>query len=163
MHASVGVINMKGNAKVITALNERLGEELGAISQYMVHTEMCVNWGYKELGEHMEKIAKDEMRHAEMLISRIIFLEGMPTVQRPAPIKIGTTVKEMIANDQAGEQDAVGLYNEVIRLAVAEGDNGTREIVVKILQDEEGHTDWEEQQLTQIEQMGLENYLTNQV
>lgn len=154
---------MQGNAKVITALNERLGEELGAISQYMVHAEMCANWGYKELGEHMEKIAKDEMRHAEMLISRIIFLEGMPAVQRPAPIKIGQTVKEMIANDQAGEQDAVGLYNDVIRLAVAEGDNGTREVVVKILQDEEGHTDWEEQQLTQIEQMGLENYLANQV
>jgi bacterioferritin len=154
---------MKGNAKVITALNERLAEELGAISQYMVHAEMCANWGYKELGGHMEKIAKDEMRHAEMLIGRIIFLEGMPTVQKPAPIRVGTTVKEMIAYDQAGEQDAAGLYNGVISLAVAEGDNGTREIVVKILQDEEGHTDWEEQQLTQIEQMGLANYLTNQI
>lgn len=154
---------MKGNAKVIETLNHRLSEELAAISQYMVHGEMCANWGYKKLSDKLEHIARDEMKHAEMLISRIIFLEGTPVVNKLAPILIGKSVKEIIGNDHEGELGAVRGYNETARLAVEVGDNGTRELVDSIIKDEEGHVDWEEAQRDLIVQMGLENYLVTQV
>lgn len=154
---------MKGNPKVLEALNERLSEELAAINQYMVHAEMAENWGYSKLHGELEKIARTEMHHAEALIGRIIFLEGHPEVSKLAPIKIGKTVQEMVINDHAGEADAVRAYNEVIRLATEAGDNGTRELIEGILKDEEGHVDWGEQQSDQIKQMGLENYLATKV
>jgi bacterioferritin len=154
---------MKGNQKVIDSLNARLREELTAISQYMVHSEMCANWGYEKLHEAIEKQAVDEMHHAEWLIARVIFLEGAPVVSKLDEIRIGKTVKEIVVNDHEAEIQAVRAYNDSIRLAVELGDNATRDLLAKILKDEERHVDWGEVQRDQIEQMGLENYLTNQV
>jgi len=154
---------MKGNQKVVDSLNARLREELTAISQYMVQSEMCANWGYGKLHAAIEKQAKDEMHHAEMLIGRVIFLEGMPVVSKLDQIKVGKTVKDMIGNDREAEAGAIKAYNETMRLAVELGDNATRDMLAKILQDEERHVDWAEQQRDQIEQMGIENYLANQV
>ena len=154
---------MKGNAQLIEMVNQRLAEELTAISQYMVHSEICANWGFQGLHEHITKQAMDEMHHAEMLIERIIFLEGAPIVSKLNPIRIGANIKEIILRDYEGELDAVRAYNETMKLAVEVGDNGTRELLAKILHDEEGHVNWEEEQRDQIAQMGLENYLTTQV
>jgi bacterioferritin len=153
---------MKGNKKLITALNLRLAEELTAINQYMVHSEMCENWGYKNLHMAIRKQAMDEMHHAEWLIERIIFLDGAPTVSKLNNIKIGKTVSEMISNDNNDELDAVRVYNETIILAREVNDEGTVELLTKILKMEEGHVDWAEMQRAQIEQMGMENYLVNQ-
>lgn len=153
---------MKGNAEVIAALNDRLSEELTSISMYMVHSEMCANWGFQKLHEEIEKQAMDEMRHAEQLIGRILFLEGKPTVSRLGQMKIGSTVEEMISTDENAEVDAIRGYNETIALAVTLGDNGTRELLAKILLDEERHVDWGETQRELIQQMGLQNYLANQ-
>lgn len=153
---------MKGNPKVIAALNNALAEELTAISQYMVHSEMYDNWGYEKLHKKFEKTAIDEMKHAEKLIGRIIFLEGRPTVSELKKFHIGSEAKAMIGNDLANEIGAVKLYNELIALATDAGDNGTREMVESILKDEEGHVDLEEAQLDQIAQMGIQNYLAEQ-
>ncbi len=153
---------MKGNDKVIQALNDRLAEELTAINQYMLHSEMCENWGYGKLHKAIRAQAMDEMHHAEWLIERIIFLEGLPQVSKLNPMKIGKTVKDMVTNDYQDEIDAVRLYNESMKLATQAGDNGTRELFKKILEMEEGHVDWAEEQRDQIEQMGLANYLANQ-
>ena len=154
---------MKGKAKVLKVLNELLADELTAINQYMVHSEMCDNWGYAKLHEKIEKRAVDEMRHAETLMGRIIFLEGAPTVSRLKAISIGQSVKEMVMRDHESEQGAVKGYNDAIRIALDEADNGTRELFESILKDEEAHIDWLEAQRDQIEQMGIENYLTTQV
>ena len=154
---------MKGHQKVIDSLNARLREELTAISQYMVQSEMCANWGYEKLHEAIEKQAKDEMHHAEMLIGRVIFLEGAPVVSKLDQIKVGKTVKDMIGNDRESEAGAIKAYNETMRLAMDLGDHATRDLLAKILQDEERHVDWAEQQRDQIAQMGIENYLANQV
>ncbi len=154
---------MKGDAKVLRTLNDLLAEELTAINQYMVHSEMCDNWGYQKLHKAIEKQAFDEMHHAEWLISRILFLEGSPTVSKLNRMVIGKTVKEMVLSDYGAEVDAVKSYNAAIRLAVQAGDNGTKELLTKILKDEESHVDWAEQQRDQIEQIGLQNYLQNQV
>jgi bacterioferritin len=153
---------MTGHPKVLQALNALLADELTAINQYMVHSEMCDNWGYEDLHKAIEKRAIDEMRHAESLIARILFHEGSPTVSMLNAISIGKTVKEMIANDTAAEAGAITAYNEAIRTATEVGDNGTRELLEKTLKDEEAHIDWLEAQRDQIEQMGLENYLANQ-
>lgn len=154
--------HMQGNQKIIEVLNELLADELTAISQYMVHSEMCDNWGYEQLHTAIEKQAHDEMHHAEWLIQRIIFLEGTPVVSKLNPMKIGKSVSDMIANDQADEQGAVRAYNAAIRLAHEVDDQATVDLLTKILKMEEGHEDWGEKQRAQIEQMGLENYLTNQ-
>jgi bacterioferritin len=154
---------MKGNKKIVDALNALLQDELTAISQYMVHSEMCSNWGYEKLHEKTEKRAIDEMKHAEKLIARIIFLEGMPVVTKLNRIKIGPSVEEQLSNDGHGEVDAIKMYNAGIKLAVDLGDNGTREMLDSILKDEEDHLDWLEAQLDQIKQMGIQNYLTEQV
>jgi bacterioferritin len=154
---------MKGNATVLKVLNELLADELTAINQYMVHSEMCDNWGYGKLHEAIEKRAVDEMHHAESLMGRIIFLEGAPTVSKLKPIAIGQSVKEMVTNDHESEKGAVKGYNDAIRIAIDAADNGTRELFDKILKDEEAHIDWLEAQGDQIEQMGIENYLANQV
>ncbi len=153
---------MKGNAKILTALDNLLADELTAINQYMVHSEMCENWGYNKLHMDIRKQAMDEMHHAEWLIERIIFLEGTPTVSKLNSIKIGKTVSAMINNDNSDEIDAVRSYNEAIKLARAVDDQGTLDLLAKILKMEEGHVDWAEIQHAQIEQMGLENYLVNQ-
>ncbi len=154
---------MKGNEKVIEALNEMLADELTAINQYMVHSEMCANWGYGELHEAIEKRAITEMRHAEKLIGRIIFLEGIPIVSKLNPLHIGGDVETQLRNDLASETGAVKMYNDGIRLAVEQGDNGTRALLEAILHDEEDHVDWLEAQLDQIAQMGIQNYLVEQV
>ena len=153
---------MKGNAKVIAALNGALAEELTAISQYMVHSEMYDNWGYERLHKKFEKIAFDEMKHAEKLIARIIFLEGRPVVSELRKFHIGAKADAMIKNDLATELGAVKLYNEIIALAGEAADFGTRELLESILKDEEGHVDFEEAQLDQIEQMTIANYLAEQ-
>jgi bacterioferritin len=153
---------MKGNEKLIKVLNQLLADELSAISQYMVHSEMCDNWGYEKLHKAIEGQAKDEMHHAEWLIKRIIFLEGMPIVQKLNPIKIGKSVLEMVTNDQDAELGAVRAYNEGIALAREVSDEATADLLTQILKMEEGHVDWAEAQRDQIEQMGLQNYLANQ-
>jgi bacterioferritin len=153
---------MKGNEKVLIALNQLLAEELTAINQYMVHSEMCENWGYKKLHVEIRKQAMDEMHHAEWLIERIIFFEGAPTVSKLNQIKIGKTVSEMINNDNGDELGAVRSYNEAIKLARTVDDQGTVDLLTKILKMEEGHVDWNEMQQAQIEQMGIENYLADQ-
>jgi bacterioferritin len=153
---------MKGNEKLLKVLNQLLADELTAINQYMVHSEMCENWGYNKLHMDIRKQAMDEMHHAEWLIERLIFLEGTPTVSKLNPIKIGKTVSEMINNDNSDELDAVRSYNEAIKLARAVDDQGTIDLLSKILKMEEGHVDWAEIQRAQIKQMGMENYLANQ-
>jgi bacterioferritin len=154
---------MKGNDKVIAALNTLLADELTAINQYMVHSEMCANWGYGELHEAIEKRAITEMKHAEMHIGRIIFLEGRPIVSELNPLHIGADVLEQLKNDLGAEQGAVKAYNDAIKLAAEAGDNGTRVMLEGILKDEEGHLDWLETQLDQIEQMGIQTYLVEKV
>jgi bacterioferritin len=153
---------MKGNEKLVKVLNQLLADELTAISQYMVHSEMCDNWGYEKLHKAIEGQAKDEMHHAEWLIQRIIFLEGTPVVDKLNPMKIGKTVLEIVTNDQDAELDAVRAYNKGIALAREVSDEATAGLLRKILTMEEGHVDWAEEQRDQIEQMGLQNYLTNQ-
>ena len=153
---------MKGNEKLLTVLNQLLSDELTAINQYMVHSEMCDNWGYDRLHQAIEKQAVAEMHHAESLIQRIIFLEGTPIVSKLNPLKIGKTVPEMIANDQEFELAAIRAYNEGIALAHEVGDQASVDLLIHILKMEEDHEDWAEMQRDQIGQMGLENYLTNQ-
>jgi len=154
---------MKGNPKIIEQLNVLLSDELTAINQYMVHSEMCDDWGYEHLHSLIEKRAIDEMKHAESLIGRILFLEGFPIVSQLNKITIGADVKKQLENDIIAETGAVARYNESVRLAVDVGDNGTRELLESILKDEEAHLDWLEAQVDQIEQMGIQNYLSEQV
>lgn len=153
---------MKGNGKVIEALNGRLTEELTAISQYMVHAEMCANWGYGKLHKAIEHQAVDEMHHAEWLIGRILFLEGTPVVSKLNAMRIGATVVEMLTNDGKDELDAIKAYNATIKLCDQAGDKSTSDLLTKILKMEEGHLDWAEVQHTQIEHLGLANYLAVQ-
>jgi bacterioferritin len=154
---------MKGNQKILETLNMLLADELTAINQYMVQSEMCADWGYEKLHEVIEKRAIDEMKHAEKLIGRILFLEGKPIVSNLNKINIGATVDEQHKNDQAAEEMAIKAYNEGVKLAVEVGDNGTRDMLEEILEDEEEHIDWIESQLDQIEQMGLQVYLGEQL
>ena len=153
---------MKGNDKILATLNELLAEELTAISQYMVHSEMCDNWGYNKLHKAIEKQAVDEMKHAEWLIGRILFLEGTPVVSKLNQMRIGADVPAMRLNDSNGEHAAVNMYNKAIVLAHEVADNGTADLFTKILLMEEGHGDWLDQQRDQITQIGIQNYLANQ-
>ncbi len=154
---------MKGNDKIISMLNEMLSDELTAVNQYMVHSEMCDNWGYERLHKAMEKRAIDEMKHAEKLIARILFLEGTPDVSTYGKITIGADVQKQIANDLKAESGAVKGYNKAVKLAQDSGDNGTRELLESILKDEEAHLDWLEAQNDQIMQMGIQNYLAEHI
>ncbi len=154
---------MKGNPKVIQALNQALAEELIAISQYFLHAEMCENWKYGRLGEYIKKQSIDEMKHAEALIERLLFLDATPNLTEPIEINIGANVKAQIESDLKLEIDAVGMYNRSIELARQEGDNASRELFDKLLRDEEGHVDWLEAQLHQIEEIGYERYLARQI
>jgi bacterioferritin len=154
---------MKGNDKVIEKLNFLLSDELTAISQYMVHSEMCANWGYEKAAQVIEKRAIDEMKHAEKHISRIIFLEERPVVSELNKIHIGDAVEAFHKNDWEAESGAIIAYNDAIKLAVEVGDNGTRKMLESILKDEESHIDWIEAQLAQIKQMGIQVYLSEQI
>ena len=154
---------MKGNEKIIALLNDFLADELTAISQYMVHSEMCADWGYDKLHEAIEKRAIGEMKHAEKLIGRILFLEGQPVVSNLNKISIGATVESQLQHDLDAETGAIKAYNEGIRLCLEVGDNGSRELIEDNLEDEEDHLDWLEAQLDQVNQMGLQNYLLAQV
>lgn len=154
---------MKGNQEILATLNMLLADELTAINQYMVQSEMCADWGYEKLHEAIEKRAIDEMKHAEKLIGRILFLEGKPIVSNLNKINIGATVDAQHKNDHEAEEMAIKAYNDAIKLAVELGDNGTRDLLEEILEDEEEHIDWIETQLDQIEQMGLQVYLGEQL
>jgi bacterioferritin len=153
---------MKGNDKIIAILNEFLADELTAINQYIVHSEMCDNWGYGKLHDAIEKRAIEEMKHAEKLIARILFLEGLPIVSELKKMNIGAKVDAQLKNDHEAEAGAIQAYNEGIRLCLELGDNGTRELIDANLHDEEVHIDWLEAQLDQIAQMGLQNSLLGQ-
>ena len=153
---------MKSDEKLLAVLNQLLADELTAINQYMVHSEMCANWGYGKLHQAIEKQAFDEMHHAEWLIQRILFLDGTPIVSQLNPMRIGKNVPEIIDNDLNAELEAVPAYNAGIRLARELNDQSTADLLTTILKMEEGHVDWAENQQAQIEQMGLSNYLTNQ-
>jgi bacterioferritin len=154
---------MKGQKKILDKLNDLLSDELTAISQYIVHSEMCDNWGYSRLHDLVEKRAIDEMKHAEKLIARILFLEGTPIVSKLKGIHIGAAVDQQIKNDWDAEAGAVKSYNDGILLAVELQDNGTRELFESILKDEEVHIDWLEAQQDQIKQTGIQNYLAEQI
>jgi bacterioferritin len=154
---------MKGNEKIIEHLNARLAEELTAINQYFVHAEMCDNWKYEHLHDTIRKRAIAEMIHAEKLIERILFLEGRPIVSKLNKLFIGDEVPKMHENDRGAEEGAIKGYNESIRVAVELGDNGTRELLQSILTEEEDHIDWIEAQLDQIKQIGVQNYLVEQI
>jgi bacterioferritin len=154
---------MKGNAEVIKILNELLADELTAVSQYMVHSEMCDDWGYARLHETGEGRAKDEMRHAEILIGRILFLEGKSTVSKLNPMNIGNSVEDQLAHDHEAEAGAVANYNAAIQKVSELGDHGTRDLLTTILVEEEAHIDWLEAQKDQIAQMGIQLYLSLQV
>ena len=154
---------MQGNPKVIVALNEALKEELTAISQYFLHAEMCDNWHYHKLGEFIKKQSIDEMKHAESLIERILFLDGTPNMTELMHLNIGQTVKEQLESDLKLEIAAVTMYNRSVATAREAGDNASRELFERLLKDEEEHVDWLEAQLHQIKEMGYERYLSQQI
>ena len=153
---------MKGSPKVVAELNQALREELTAINQYFLHAEMCENWGYDRLSEYIKKQSIGEMKHAEALIERILFLDGTPSMQ-PLDLTVGKNVQEMIQSDLDLELSAVKAYNAAIQIAVAEKDNGSRDLLVVLLKDEEDHVDWLEAQIHQIRELGYERYLTMQM
>ena len=154
---------MKGNDKIIKRLNVLLADELTAIGQYIVHSEMCANWGYVKLHDAIKKRAIEEMKHAEKLIERILFLEGTPDVSGMEKVVIGSDVEQQFKNDCDAEVGANKAYNEGIRLCYELSDNGTTELLQSILTDEEKHLDWLETQLNPIKQIGNKNYLIEQV
>ena len=154
---------MKGKPEVVAVLNDMLKEELTAINQYILHAEMCENWGYKKLGGFIKKQSIGEMKHAEQLIERILFLEGMPKLAEPMRLNIGKDVKQQIANDLKLEQGAVAEYNKAIELCRKNSDNATADFLKDILKDEETHVDFLETQLGLIDQLGYENYLVEQM
>lgn len=150
---------MKGNEQVIAFLNDVLKAELTAINQYFLHSELCANWGYKKLAGFMRKESIEEMQHAEKLMERILYLDGMPTMNELFPLRIGKSVREQIGNDLQLEYEAVARLNNGVKLCVEAGDNGSRELAVKILTDEEHHIDYLEAQIHMIQEMGYDNYL----
>jgi len=153
---------MKGNAKLLQSLNGLLADELAAINQYMVHAEMVENWGYGKLAKLIKGRAITEMKHAEKLIERILFLEGIPIVSKLSDIHIGADVPKQFGNDLDSEMGAVKSYNAAIKLAQEVADNATKELLDSILKDEDSHVDEIETQQDQIKQMGLPQYLSNQ-
>jgi len=152
---------MKGDKKVITALNDALSEELSAVNQYFLHAEMCENWGFEKVAGIIKKTALDEMKHAEALIERILFLEGIPNMTKYMPLLIGKTVPETLQNNLKLELGAIKSYNKSIKIACEANDSGSAELFKKHLLDEEGHADLFETQLDVIEKVGLQNYLAH--
>ena len=153
---------MKGDERVIEKLDELLSDELTAINQYMVHSEMCANWGYERLHQAVEKRARQEMHHAEKLIARIIFLEGTPTVSRLNQIHVGADVPKQLQSDKEAELHTNSMYNEAIHLADEANDAATRDLLESIVKEEDAHVDWLEEQLDQIAQLGVPLYLSTQ-
>lgn len=154
---------MKGNPKVIAVLSEVLKAELTAINQYFLHAEMCENWGYEKLARHTRKESIEEMQHAEKLMERILLLDGTPNMSDYFKINIGANVKAQLQNDLNVEYEAVKRLNKGVATCVDVGDNGSRELLEEILTDEEEHIDWLEAQLHAIDEMGIENYLAQQL
>jgi len=154
---------MKGNPKVIALLNEALKEELTAINQYFLHAEMCENWHYTKLGNFIKKQSIDEMRHAEKLIERILFLDATPLMTEPMTLTIGKNVRDQLESDLKLEVQAVGMYNRAIRVSREEGDNASADLFEFLLKDEEEHVDWLEAQVHLIGEVGYERYLTQQM
>lgn len=154
---------MQGNPKVIAELNRALVEELTAINQYFLHAEMCENWKYDKLGSYIKKQSIDEMKHAEVLIERILFLDATPSMTEPMQLNIGQNVRQQLTADLKLEVEAVAMYNRAIKVARDEGDNASRELFDRLLKDEELHVDWIEAQLHQIEEIGYERYLSQQI
>jgi bacterioferritin len=154
---------MKGNPKVIASLNEALKEELTAINQYFLHAEMCENWHYSKLGDYIKKQSIDEMKHAEQLIERLLFLDAIPNMTEPMQLAVGKNVKDQIESDLKLEIQAVAMYNKAVQVSRDEGDNASRELFERLLKDEEEHVDWIETQLHQIKEIGVENYLAQQI
>jgi bacterioferritin len=154
---------MKGNPKVIDLLNEILTGELTAINQYFLHARICKNWGYTHLGEHIYKESIDEMKHADRLIERVLFLDGLPNLQKLDKISIGTTVVEILKSDLALEMIAIPRLNSSIKICRDEGDNGSEDLLTKILVSEEEHVDWLEAQLELVKQVGEAHYLAQQI
>ncbi len=154
---------MKGNEKLLQTLNNLLADELGAINQYMVHAEMVENWGYGKLNKMIRARAITEMKHAEKLIERMLFLEGIPVVDKLSAIHIGSDVPKQFDNDLGAEMGAIRAYNAAIKLAQDVADNATKEILESILKDEDGHVDEIEMQQDQIKQIGLPQYLNRQI
>lgn len=153
---------MKGNDQVIQILNDVLCAELTAVNQYFIHAMMCANWRYKKLADHSREESIDEMKHAQMLIERILYLEGVPNMQKYMRINVGQTVPEQHAFDLEVERSAVERLNTGLELCRSVGDNGSRMLLETILKEEEDHIDWLEAQLQQIADLGLPNYLANQ-
>ena len=154
---------MQGNPRIIETLNDVLTAELTAINQYFIHAKMCGNWGYDRLAEHIRDESIDEMKHADSLIERILFLEGVPNMQRLYPVRVGETVKEQFELDLQVEVEAVKRFNDGIALAVEVGDNATRHMLEEMLVSEEDHADWLETQLEAMRQVGEQNYLAQQL
>lgn len=154
---------MKGDKKIIEVLNDVLTAELTAINQYFVHGEMCDNWGYDRLHDAIRKHSIGEMKHAEEVIERILFLDGIPNMQRLGKVNIGETVPEQLKLDHALELDAITRLNKGIETCRELGDNNSRHLLEEILEDEEEHIDWIESQLSLIEQVGVQNYLAQQI
>src|SRR3954468_4258242 len=154
---------MKGNDEVLTLLNNLLTNELTAINQYFVHAKMCENWGFERLAHKIREESIDEMRHADQVITRILFLEGVPNLQRYHKLRIGETVKEQFESDLQLEYQAIAFLNQGIDVARKAGDNGTEDMMTKILVSEEEHTDWLESQLDLMRQVGEQNYLSQQI
>lgn len=155
--------DMQGDETVIKHLNRALKGEFTAIHQYIVHAEMCDNWGYTKLGAFIKQQAIGEMGHAEQFIERILFLEGVPGMGELQPLKVGQNVKEQLSNDLQLEYEAVQILNTAIKDSVAAGDNASRELFEMVLKDEEEHVDWLESQLQMIDDMGLGIYLSQQL
>ena len=162
-HWSLCEANVKGDAKVIAVLNEVLKAELTAINQYFLHAEMCENWGYEKLAKHTRDESIEEMQHAEKLMERILLLEGTPNMSDYFKINIGQNVKAQLQNDLNVEYAAVKRLNKGIETCVEAGDNGSRDLLEELLTDEEEHIDWLEAQLYAIGEMGIENYLAQQL
>ena len=154
---------MQGNPRIIETLNDVLTAELTAINQYFIHAKMCDNWGYDRLAEHIKDESIDEMKHADSIIERILFLEGVPNMQRLYPVRVGETVKEQFELDLAVEIEAVKRFNDGVALAVEVGDNATRHMLEEMLVSEEDHADWLETQLEAMRQVGEQNYLAQQL
>ena len=154
---------MQGNPKVIAELNAALKEELAAINQYFLHAEMCENWKYGKLASFIKKQSIDEMKHAEAIIERILFLDGAPNLTELLHLTVGSNVKEQLESDLKLEIGAVAMYNKSIRIARDEGDNASRELFERLLKDEESHVDWLEAQIHQIKEIGYERYLSQQI
>lgn len=154
---------MKGDAKVIQALNDILTGELTAINQYFLHARMCTSWGFDKIGKKVYKESIDEMKHAQWLIDRVLFLEGIPNVQKLGTLNIGENVKEQLESDLALEFQAIPRLKTAIALCHDTNDHGSRELLEKILVSEEEHVDWLEAQLNLIQQVGLQNYLAQQI